>query len=141
LVQIQPPPPKKVQFRGHFLVSVAQQFGVQFLFARDLPGRLSRALHRCVSPKVDTEGHEIGHVLLREQFDNRALVELETESTAYVICKSLNLDTSDYSFGFVAGWAGGGEQATPGIKGSCVRIQKAAASVLQSFEVEQEHAA
>jgi hypothetical protein len=91
---------------------------------------------------VKTLAHEIGHALLHEQFDNRALAELEAESTAYVICQALvNLDTSDYSFGYVAGWAGGGEQAIAGIKGSCERIQKAAASVLQSFEVEQEEAA
>ena len=36
-------------------------------------------------------------------------------------------------------WAGGGEQAIAGIKGSCERIQKAAGTILQSFEVgEQE---
>jgi hypothetical protein len=48
--------------------------------------------------------------------------------------RALNLDTSVYSFGYVAGWARGGEQAIAGIKGSCERIQK-------SFEVEQEQAA
>jgi hypothetical protein len=90
---------------------------------------------------VKTLAHEIGHALLHEQFDNRALAELEAESTAYVICQALGLNTSDYSYGYIAGWAGGGEQAIAGIKGSCERIQKAAASVLQSFEVEQEQAA
>ena len=85
--------------------------------------------------RVKTLAHEIGHALLHEQFDNRALAELEAESTAYVICQALGLDTSDYSFGYVAGWAGGGEQAIAGIKGSCERIQKAAGSVLQSFDV------
>jgi hypothetical protein len=90
---------------------------------------------------VKTLAHEIGHALLHEQFDNRALAELEAESMAYVICQALNLDTSDYSFGYVAGWAGGGEQTDSSAKGSCERIQKAAASVLQSFEVEQEEAA
>ena len=89
--------------------------------------------------RVKTLAHD--HALLHEQFDNRALAELEAESMAYVICQALGLDTSDYSFGYVAGWAGGGEQAIAGIKGSCERIQKAAASVLQSFEVEQEQAA
>jgi O-methyltransferase involved in polyketide biosynthesis len=58
---------------------------------------------------VKTLAHEIGHALLHEQFDNRVLAELEAESTAYVICQALGLDTSDYSFGYVAGWAGGGE--------------------------------
>jgi hypothetical protein len=59
----------------------------------------------------------------------------EAESTAHIVCLALGLDTSDYSFGYVATWAGGGEQAIAGIKGSCVNIQKAAATMLQSFEV------
>ena len=58
-----------------------------------------------------------------------------------MICQAPNLDTSDYSFGYVAGWARGGEQAIAGIKGSCERIQKAASSVLQSFKVEPKQAA
>ena len=33
--------------------------------------------------------------------DIRRLAELEAESTAYVICQALGLDTSDYSFGYV----------------------------------------
>ena len=53
--------------------------------------------------RVKTLAHEIGHALLHEGFDNRALAELEAESAAYVICQALNLDTSDYSFGYVAG--------------------------------------
>ena len=47
------------------------------------------------------------------------IAKLEAESTAYVIRRALSLDTSDYSFGYVASWAGGGEQAIAGIKGSC----------------------
>ena len=42
--------------------------------------------------------------------------------------------TSDYSFGYVATWAGGGEQAIAGIKGSCERIQKSASAILRAFE-------
>ena len=108
-------------------------------------GNCTQELHRIrveitnsPAQRVKTLAHEIGHALLHEQFDNRALAELEAESTAYVICQALGLDTSDYSFGYVVGWAGDGERAIAGIKGSCERIQKAAASVLQSFEVEQE---
>ena len=36
-------------------------------------------------PSGGTLAHEIGHALLHEPFDNRALAELEAESTAYVI--------------------------------------------------------
>jgi antirestriction protein ArdC len=91
---------------------------------------------------VKALAHEIAHALLHEQFDSRALAELEAESTAYVVCQSLGLDSSDYSFGYVATWAGGGEQAIVGIKASCERIQRTAATILRAFEpAAQEEAA
>jgi hypothetical protein len=56
--------------------------------------------------------------------------ELEAESTAYVTCKALGLDTSDYSFGYVANWAGGGDEAIAAIRASGERLQKTAARFL-----------
>lgn len=92
--------------------------------------------------RVKTLAHEIAHALLHEVCDNKRLAELEAESTAYIVCQALGLDTSDYSFGYIASWAGGGEQAIAGIKRLCERIQKAAATILKSFEVtEQQQAA
>ncbi len=44
---------------------------------------------------MKTLAHEIAHALLHEHFDSRALAELEAESTAYVVCQSLGLDSSD----------------------------------------------
>src|SRR5665213_3666802 len=67
----------------------------------------------------------------------RGLKELEAESAAYVICSALGMDTSDYSFGYVAGWAGGAPEALQGIKASTGRIQKAATAVLKTFEVDE----
>jgi len=84
--------------------------------------------------RVKTLAHEIAHALLHEQFDSRSLAELEAESTAYIVCQSLGLDTGDYSFGYVATWAGGGDEAIAGIKASGERIQRAAATILRSFE-------
>jgi hypothetical protein len=63
-------------------------------------------------------------------------MELEAESTAYVICAALGMDTSDYSFGYVAGWAGGAPEAVQGIKASTGRIQRATSAVLKTFEAE-----
>jgi antirestriction protein ArdC len=83
----------------------------------------------------------MAHALLHESFDNRALAELEAESTAYVVCQALGIDSSDYSFGYVATWAGDGDQAIAGIKASCDRIQKSAATILRAFEPAQEEAA
>ena len=64
---------------------------------------------------------------------DRRLAELEAESTAFVVCRSLGLDTGLYSFGYVATWAGGGEAAVAGIRASCGRIQHAAGVILDQM--------
>ena len=35
--------------------------------------------------------------------------EVQAESVAYTVCQHFGLDTSDYSFGYVAGWSSGKE--------------------------------
>jgi len=92
--------------------------------------------------QAKTLAHEIGHALLHDpeyvttKDLSRGLKELEAESTAYVICTALGMDTSDYSFGYVLGWTGGAPDAIEGIKASTGRIQKAATVVLKTFEVD-----
>jgi hypothetical protein len=91
--------------------------------------------------QTKTLAHEIGHALLHDpeyattKELTRGLKELEAESTAYIICTALGMDTSDYSFGYVLGWTGGAPDAIEGIKASAGRIQKAATAVLRTFEV------
>ena len=53
---------------------------------------------------------------------------------AYVVCQALGIDSGDYSFGYVAAWAGGGEEAIAGIKASGEHIQMSAAAILRAFE-------
>jgi antirestriction protein ArdC len=88
--------------------------------------------------RMKTLAHELAHAMLHEQFSDRKLAELEAESTAYVVCQSLGIETSDYSFGYVATWDGGGDAAISGIRASCDLIQKTAATILRSFEVDEE---
>jgi antirestriction protein ArdC len=87
--------------------------------------------------RVKTLAHELAHALLHEHAEDRALAELEAESTAYVVGQAIGMNTGDYSFGYVATWAGGGEQAILRIKASCERIQKAAALILLFFDDER----
>ena len=72
--------------------------------------------------RVKTLAHEIARHAACD-VPRCGLAELQTESVAWVVCQSLGIDASDYSFGYVATWAGGGERAIAGITSSCDRIQ------------------
>jgi antirestriction protein ArdC len=85
--------------------------------------------------RVKTLAHEIGHALLHEGVADRRLAELEAESTAYVVCRQLGIDAGGYSFGYVATWAGGTDQAIAGIRDSCAQIQRAAALIIDSMDI------
>jgi antirestriction protein ArdC len=139
---------------GHYsqLLGVAQSLGFKVV-DQELDGstngdcdhaerRIRVEVRNTPAQRVKTLAHEIAHALLHETFDSRPVAELEAESAAYVVCQSLGVDTSDYSFGYVASWAGGGDRAIAGIRASCERIQRAAATILCAFEpVEREEAA
>lgn len=87
--------------------------------------------------RVKTLAHEIAHALLHADFEDRALAELEAESTAYVVCQALGIDSGRYSFGYLATWAGGGDAAIAAIRASCQRIQAASASILGTSELSE----
>jgi len=127
------------------LVTFAESIGFaveDYRFPGATNGECSHGEHRirvavCNSPaqRVKTLAHELAHAQLHQRFEHRALAELEAESTAYVVCRALGIDSSDYSFGYVAAWAGGDAEAVVGIKASCERIQKTSATILRCFEV------
>lgn len=60
-----------------------------------------------------TTAHELAHVLLHGPDCRlaRGTREIEAESVAYLVSASAGLDASGYSFGYVAGWAGGDLEA------------------------------
>lgn len=63
---------------------------------------------------IETLVHEISHAILhneagKEKNADRLTKEVQAESVAYTVCSMLGLDTSDYSFGYVAGWSSGKE--------------------------------
>ena len=123
------------------LVGVAGSIGYRVEdhgFGGSVNGDCSHVLRRIrvecsVAPRqrVKTLAHELAHALLHEQADDRALAELEAESTAFVVCRALGIDSGRYSFGYVAVWSGGGEQAVSGIRASGERIQRCAATILE----------
>lgn len=66
---------------------------------------------------IKTMIHEVSHAKLHApekteelpQHKQRFVREMEAESVAYVVCRHFGIDTSDYSFGYVAGWSRGKE--------------------------------
>ena len=60
---------------------------------------------------IKTALHEVAHARLRHGDKDvklsRKEMETEAESIAYCCCAALGIDTSDYSFGYVAGWSSG----------------------------------
>ena len=52
----------------------------------------------------------------------------EAESIAYVVCQHYGIDTSEYSFGYVAGWSGNRE--VPELKASLDTIRRAASDLI-----------
>ena len=89
--------------------------------------------------QVKTLAHEIGHALLHNPNDQigRNTRDLEAESTAYVVCASLGLDTSDYSLGYVADWSGGdAEKTREAIKASGGRVHQASQKILDGLELQ-----
>jgi antirestriction protein ArdC len=87
--------------------------------------------------RVKTLAHELGHALLHK--DAEPLAELEAESVAFVVCQRLGVDTSDYSFGYVASWAG--DKAQELIMASAKRIQSAADTIIDRLEALNDPAA
>jgi antirestriction protein ArdC len=87
--------------------------------------------------------HEIAHAKLhdidltapKEEQQNRPdrrTREVEAESIAYTVCQHYGLDTSDYSFGYVAGWSSGKELAE--LKSSLETIRSTAAEIINSID-------
>lgn len=93
--------------------------------------------------KVKTFAHELGHALLHGPEDRppREVCEVEAESVAFVVCEALGIASDDYSFGYVASWAGQTD-AVDIISASGRRIQKAARLILDAVlpAAEQEDA-
>lgn len=58
--------------------------------------------------------------------------EVEAESVAYTICQHYGIDTSDYSFAYIAGWSHGKE--TPELKASLNTIRKAASEMISEID-------
>jgi antirestriction protein ArdC len=126
------------------LQHVAMQLGWSVRVTDDLPvdvnGDCTHA-HKCIRVRLSnapaqqakTLAHELGHAILHEHYDDRALAECEAESVAYIVTADLGLDSSEYSFGYIASWAGSADDARTAIALSGNAIQMAANTILSAL--------
>lgn len=93
--------------------------------------------------QVKTLTHELAHAILHgEGFGGtREIAELEAESVAFLVCDGLEIDSSSYSFGYVASWAGGGKEAVEAIGASGQRIVRAFRQITEGLAEPREQAA
>ena len=92
------------------------------------------------SQTIKTMIHEVAHAMLhnsdsmkqRGEEKDRLTKETEAESIAFTVCSVLGIDTSDYSFPYVASWASGKEMKE--LKDSMDTIRLTAADFLEKLE-------
>jgi len=84
---------------------------------------------------VKTSLHEAAHMLLHTSEEGmktlRDTAELEAESVAYIVGGLLGLDTTDYSIGYLTGWAEGDGEA---VKATATRVLKTAHIIIEALD-------
>lgn len=93
--------------------------------------------------QVKTLIHEITHSDLHADEKgaivpnlNNELREVQAESVAYVVCEHFGIDSSQYSFGYIGGWASGRELSE--LKSSLNIIREKASDLIERIENELE---
>ena len=91
---------------------------------------------------IKTAIHEIAHAKLHaidptekiapEERKDRHTKEVEAESVAYTVCQRYGIETSDYSFGYIAGWSS--DKDAKELKGSLETIRSTAAEMIESID-------
>ncbi len=80
---------------------------------------------------VKTLIHELAHAILHNGSDSamaRYIREVEAEGTAYTVCSCFGIDTSDYSFRYIAEWLAGA--STEDLKASAENIRRASDRII-----------
>ena len=99
---------------------------------------MKTAIHEMAHQKLHSIKPEEGHVEPADPSEQdrshltRNSKEVEAESVAYTVCQHYGIDTSDYSFAYIAGWSHGKE--TPELKASLNTIRQAASELITEID-------
>ena len=94
------------------------------------------------SQTLKTMVHETAHSMLHSKEVNKEDIlapskdrntkEVEAESIAYTVCQHFGIDTSDYSFGYIAGWSSGKDMKE--LKSSLDTIRRTSSELITGIE-------
>ena len=90
------------------------------------------------SQTVKTMIHELAHSILHnkniqtDEKKDRNKREIEAESVAFIVCKHFNIDTDDYSFGYILGWSK--DSSLDEFRDSLETIQKCADKIIVNMQ-------
>lgn len=93
------------------------------------------------SQTLKTMVHEVAHSMLHDKEVNQSMdipvkdrntKEVEAESVAFTVCQHFGIDTSDYSFGYIAGWSSGRNMKE--LKSSLDTIRTTASELITGIE-------
>ena len=110
-------------------------------FYHQIDKRIAIAEGMSEAQNVKTGIHEIAHSRLhdRDMIDaengimvDRRTREVQAESVAYTICQHYGIETSDYSFGYIAGWSEGKEMKE--LRSSMEVIRREADSMIKEID-------
>ena len=89
---------------------------------------LKTMIHEVVHSKLHSKEVEQDEQMKKD----RNTKEVEAESIAYTVCQHFGVDTSDYSFGYIAGWSSGRD--TKELRASMDTIRRTASELITGIE-------
>ena len=89
---------------------------------------------------IKTRLHELAHSMMHSEDEywvhgNKSVIELEAESVAFVVLSHFGIDSSDFSFGYLATWQEGDKsKIIDTLRTSGKRIQSTAEEIINQIE-------
>ena len=116
--------------------------GAKGYFSRAEPKRIAIQQGMSQAQTLKTAVHELAHSVMHDaepgekspSLSDRGTREVQAESVAYVVSSWLGLDTSDYSFGYVASWSSGRDISE--LRASLDEIRSASHGIIDAIERE-----
>ena len=86
---------------------------------------------------LKTEIHELAHSILHssegtEKDSDRRTKEVQADSIAFVVCEHYGIDSSSYSFPYIAGWSS--DKTVPELKSSLETIRKTSNEIITKID-------